>query len=45
MSAEMIVFDDGENALRETVSPEKQEEWRGAVVKFRHWRARPGAGR
>ena len=37
MSAETIVFDDWENGLRETVPPEKQGEWREAVVKFRHW--------
>ena len=37
MSAETIVFDDWENVLRETVPPEKQGEWREAVVKFRHW--------
>ena len=37
MSDDMIVFDDWEDVLRETVPPEKQWEWREAVVKFRYW--------
>lgn len=37
MSTEMIVFEDWERVLRETVLAEKQWEWREAVVKFRHW--------
>lgn len=37
MSDEAIVFDDWEDVLRETVPPEKQWEWREAVVKFRYW--------
>ena len=37
MSDEMIVFEDWERVLRDTVPAEKQAPWREAVVKFRHW--------
>ena len=37
MSDELIVFDDWEQVLRETVPAEKQWEWREAVAKFRYW--------
>ena len=37
MSAEMVVLEEWERVLRDTVPADKQALWREAVVKFRYW--------
>ena len=37
MSAEMVVLEDWERVLRDTVPADRQALWREAVVKFRYW--------
>ena len=37
MEKRPIVFDEWEAALKQTVAPELQREYREAIVKFRYW--------